>query len=355
MQGHWIYSCPTQAQGDGTGKPNMHRVKRTTGIPKSFLQKVENLDDVGNALVTSDGTLVVATANEAAWNTAQRLARNAITADSDIDPSLVPDELKCRTCQSLVRDATVAPCCQAVFCSTCIERQLLDPGPMHFTCPACRAGLVPDQLEVATETRGKVDEFLRDYSSRQNPTTNDDDDDDKSTENPGADGTPAATNGANSAKSDTASAGAATSTAPAVSTPAVTGPSANNTYIPRPPVQVPPRPRPMGMMPGMMPGMMMGGFPGMPMGQMPFMPGMVPSGMMGQWNGMAPPSAAQAGGPKSDGANSAGYVAPAMDGQTRDGSRGRRDHRSARDSSRTSRDRSRDGRRRGYGRSRERG
>ncbi|KAJ1894458.1 Retinoblastoma-binding protein, partial [Kickxella alabastrina] len=67
MQGHWIYSCPSIGQAnDGTGRSSGHRIKRTTGIPKSFLQKVDNINEVGNALVTSDGTLVVATANEAA-------------------------------------------------------------------------------------------------------------------------------------------------------------------------------------------------------------------------------------------------------------------------------------------------
>ncbi|KAJ2251438.1 Retinoblastoma-binding protein, partial [Coemansia sp. RSA 454] len=272
MQGHWIYSCPTQSQStDGSGKPNMHRVKRTTGIPKSFLQKVENLDDVGNALVTSDGTLVVATANEAAWNTAQRLARNAISTDSDIDSSAIPNELKCTTCQKLVRDAVSTPCCHAVFCSSCVERQLLDPGSMRFMCPACQAGLVPDQLEVAAETRGKADEFLREYSAHQNAANDVVVSDTASTSN-------VATPSLSVQNSSMSAAGVQNDNMPGSAQTAVSAPIASpvvsgvvSTGVQRPPAQVLPRPRPMGMMPGMMPGMMMGGFPGMSMGQMPHM------------------------------------------------------------------------------------
>ncbi|KAJ2442070.1 Retinoblastoma-binding protein [Coemansia sp. RSA 2440] len=300
MQGHWIYSCPTQSQStDGSGKPNMHRVKRTTGIPKSFLQKVENLDDVGNALVTSDGTLVVATANEAAWNTAQRLARNAISTDSDIDSSAIPNELKCTTCQKLVRDAVSTPCCHAVFCSSCVERQLLDPGSMRFMCPACQAGLVPDQLEVAAETRGKADEFLREYSAHQNAANDVVVSDTASTSN-------VATPSLSVQNSSMSAAGVQNDNMPGSAQTAVSAPIASpvvsgvvSTGVQRPPAQVLPRPRPMGMMPGMMPGMMMGGFPGMSMGQMPHMLNMqnmpnmqnmaLPSGMIGQWTGLAPP------------------------------------------------------------------
>ncbi|KAJ2386174.1 Retinoblastoma-binding protein [Coemansia sp. RSA 2611] len=349
-QGHWIYNCPTMSQGLDGSKPGMHRVKRTTGIPKSFLQKVENLDDVGNALVTSDGTLVVATANEAAWKTAQRLSRNAISTDDDIDSSLVPDTLKCNTCAKLVRDAVAAPCCKTVFCSACIEGQLLDPGPMHFTCPKCRSGLVPDQLEVASETRGKVDEFLREYSSRHNA----------------ADESEKPANGTNGASSNIGKPPATTVTvvsaapapAAAIAVPAATtSPAATTAPAPaaqRPPTQVPPRPRPPM---GMVPGMMMGGFPGLPMGQMPFMGGMVPPGMMGQWNGTAPSQDSQPSrGPDNTGrrGSTSEHELPPHESRSRNSSRARRDHSRVRSSSRADRDRSRDShsRRRDYSRER---
>ncbi|KAJ2636405.1 Retinoblastoma-binding protein [Coemansia sp. RSA 1286] len=284
-KGHWIYNCPKNGQqneGGGSVRGGGHRVKRTTGIPKSFLQKVENLDEVGNALVTSDGTLVVATANEAAWNSAQRLSRNVISNDDEIDPSIIPDQLKCNICHKLARDAVTTPCCKTVFCSSCIEKQLLEPGDAHFTCPACNTkDVVPDQLEVADEVRVKVDEFLREYTAKQAGNSN--------------------VGGGERSNTENADSNAVSSTV--VPKPA---------NVVRPPVQIQPRPRAynftpaMGMMP---PGMMMGmgaGFAGM--GAMQPMGGFMPPGMMmhqqrpgmvgpplgmvaGQWNGnmTAPP------------------------------------------------------------------
>ncbi|KAJ2754701.1 Retinoblastoma-binding protein, partial [Coemansia sp. BCRC 34490] len=288
MQGHWIDKCPTLSQpNDGTGRPSGHRIKRTTGIPRSFLQKVDNLDDVGNALVTSDGTLVVATANKAAWDNAQRLTGSTIPTDDAVDASQVPDVLKCYICRNLARDAVTTPCCKTVFCSACIESALLQPGDMRFTCPDCNTkDVVPDQLETASEVRGKVDEFLREYSAKRRQETHDAD-------NKGSD-TAAVAGEGKSAAGDVAASQATTAT---------TQQKSNGSSAPvfRPPVQMQPRPRaPQNM--GMMPphGMMMGsGFPGMPMtmpmGMPPFMmPQYHPhSGMMlgagAPWGAAMPP------------------------------------------------------------------
>ncbi|KAJ1948504.1 Retinoblastoma-binding protein, partial [Linderina macrospora] len=88
IAGHWIHNCPTIGQpSDGNSRNTGHRIKRTTGIPKSFLQKVDRLEEGGNALVTSDGTLVVAQANEAAWNEAQKQSNKLFSTESAVDPS----------------------------------------------------------------------------------------------------------------------------------------------------------------------------------------------------------------------------------------------------------------------------
>ncbi|KAJ1937624.1 Retinoblastoma-binding protein, partial [Linderina pennispora] len=116
------------------------------------------LEEGGNALVTSDGTLVVAQANEAAWNEAQKQSSKLFSTESAIDPSQVPGDLKCPICSQLLRDAVKVPCCDTVYCSECIEQSLLEPGEKHFTCPSCKApGVVPDQLTSADAVRTKVD------------------------------------------------------------------------------------------------------------------------------------------------------------------------------------------------------
>lgn len=61
---HWIQECPTNNDPEFENKP---RIKRTTGIPKSFLQKIEGAPQDGqNVMVMPDGTLVIAKPDECA-------------------------------------------------------------------------------------------------------------------------------------------------------------------------------------------------------------------------------------------------------------------------------------------------
>ena len=62
-KGHWIHDCPTNNDREWDNRP---RFKRTTGIPKSMLKKVEAPTTEGAQsgaslpMVTSDGEYVVA-------------------------------------------------------------------------------------------------------------------------------------------------------------------------------------------------------------------------------------------------------------------------------------------------------
>ena len=59
-KGHWIQDCPTNSDREFDNKP---RIKRTTGIPRSFLKTVDNPDNgPGRAgvMVTPEGGYVVA-------------------------------------------------------------------------------------------------------------------------------------------------------------------------------------------------------------------------------------------------------------------------------------------------------
>lgn len=58
--GHWIQDCPTNNDRAWDDKP---RIKRTTGIPKSFLTVVEGPggdDTPTGVMVTPDGGFVIA-------------------------------------------------------------------------------------------------------------------------------------------------------------------------------------------------------------------------------------------------------------------------------------------------------
>lgn len=63
--GHWIQDCPTNGHKEFDRAP---KIKRTTGIPRSFLKVVDSPDELRasgrGVMVTQDGSVVVAQANE---------------------------------------------------------------------------------------------------------------------------------------------------------------------------------------------------------------------------------------------------------------------------------------------------
>jgi protein MPE1 len=75
-KGHWIQVCPTNDDPNYDNKP---RVKRTTGIPRSFLKTVEkpvemNGDDTTDGvkppsgiMVNAEGEYVIAEPDKASW------------------------------------------------------------------------------------------------------------------------------------------------------------------------------------------------------------------------------------------------------------------------------------------------
>ncbi|OMJ08829.1 putative RING finger protein [Smittium culicis] len=168
--GHWIQECPTLNYDPNLGPApdNTKRVKRTTGIPKSFLQKVEKLEDGKHAMVTSDGTLVVATTNDDPWNEAVRLNKTSMKANIELSlTSNIPNDLKCSICSNLVNNPLLSPCCNSIFCAQCIEQYLLsdsDSLSQNKLCPVCSnpdSVLVYSELTPSNETREKVEAFLK--------------------------------------------------------------------------------------------------------------------------------------------------------------------------------------------------
>ncbi|KAI8059096.1 DWNN domain-containing protein [Gongronella butleri] len=173
QKGHFINQCPTNGDRDYDHHP---RIKRTTGIPKSFLKVIDAPESAvksgtGGLMVTPTGEIVVAQADSSAWN--QHMARAATASSGDVsdwyDSVPVPDYLQCPLSKDLMREASISTCCGASFCDECIRNHLMDH---NFTCPNCNQpvpqgldGLVPN-----TEVRQWIDHYVRQYatSSRQN-------------------------------------------------------------------------------------------------------------------------------------------------------------------------------------------
>ncbi|KAJ1651489.1 Protein mpe1 [Dispira simplex] len=165
QKGHWISDCPTNAD-KSFGQP---RIKRTTGIPKSFLQKIDALPEDKTAMVTADGSLVIAQANEDAWQKIQQYTKNSLATDESLQGIFVPPEFQCHQCHGLLRDAVRTPCCHTAFCDECITRALLDTDSNdHFVCPKCHQGnVVPDQLVTDLPLRRRVEQHIQQWVKSQ--------------------------------------------------------------------------------------------------------------------------------------------------------------------------------------------
>ncbi|KNZ62760.1 hypothetical protein VP01_1225g6 [Puccinia sorghi] len=130
---HWIQACPTNDNPDFEGRP---RIKRTTGIPKSFLQKVENGTPVDgqNVMVTSDGSFVIAKPDNATWKQHKSVVvKNLSAADIENQRPSDPD-LVCSICLKLLKKSVKMVCCSSSFCESCISNYLKTHSSV---CPEC--------------------------------------------------------------------------------------------------------------------------------------------------------------------------------------------------------------------------
>ncbi|KAF9394982.1 E3 ubiquitin-protein ligase rbbp6 [Podila verticillata] len=169
---HWIQFCPTNS--DKSFEPI--GIKKTTGIPKSFLKTVESdvLQSKKGVMVTQDGNLVVAQTNDSAWKKFHEKSRGALTSEEAYATAPVPDDMKCPICRMLLKSAVQAPCCGTNFCDECIRNYLVSPpkGEDPFKCQHCHKSLVPDQLMPNYDLRQRVDLHLRDWAKgRLDPDT----------------------------------------------------------------------------------------------------------------------------------------------------------------------------------------
>ncbi|TFK53422.1 DWNN-domain-containing protein [Heliocybe sulcata] len=154
-KGHWIQDCPTNNDRDFDNKP---RIKRTTGIPRSFLKAVEGPSAAGQGvMVTPEGGYVIAQPDAASWQKQVTHRRGLTEADirerTPTDPSLV-----CPIDNKLFRDAVKVPCCGRQYCEECIQTHLLE---RDFVCPNCGKKIPSlDKLIMDKPTRTKVADYI---------------------------------------------------------------------------------------------------------------------------------------------------------------------------------------------------
>jgi protein MPE1 len=178
-KGHWIQACPTN---DDSSYDNKNRIKRTTGIPRSMLKKIEQedidkLDDQQrqHLMVNAEGEYVFAQADEKTWkkhleqvNASEASKRNAAEDNKEI----VERGLACPIDSRLFVDPMKTPCCGKTYCHDCIENALLDND---LTCPGCETqnisleALVPDE-DVKANIKAYQEEKTNDKQRSRSPT-----------------------------------------------------------------------------------------------------------------------------------------------------------------------------------------
>jgi len=156
-KGHWIQDCPTNNDRDFDNKP---RIKRTTGIPRSFLKAVDNPDSGDlkqGVMVTPEGGYVVAQPDVASWQ--KRVTRSkALTAADVRDRPPTDPSLACPIDNKLFKDAVKTPCCETSYCEECIQTHLLE---RDFMCPKCNKKIPSlDKVVMDKPTRTKVADYI---------------------------------------------------------------------------------------------------------------------------------------------------------------------------------------------------
>ncbi|KAI5833403.1 DWNN-domain-containing protein [Schizophyllum commune Tattone D] len=157
QKGHWIKDCPTNNDRDYDNRP---RIKRTTGIPRSFLKAVENPDGATlgqGVMVTPEGGYVVAQPDLASWQ--KQVQRPKGLTEAEVRERPPSDEsLSCPIDNKLFRDAVKTPCCGTSYCEECIQTHLLE---RDFICPSCGKKIPSlDKLLVDKPARTRVWDYI---------------------------------------------------------------------------------------------------------------------------------------------------------------------------------------------------
>uniref|UniRef100_A0A8D0FVR8 Uncharacterized protein n=1 Tax=Strix occidentalis caurina TaxID=311401 RepID=A0A8D0FVR8_STROC len=134
--GHYIKNCPRNGDSNFESVP---RLKKSTGIPRSFMAEVEDPNTKG-AMLTKTGRYAIPVIVEAYARgkkekpsfLPEEPSSSSLSSTSD-DPIL--EELLCFICKEIIADAVVIPCCGNSYCDECIRTALLDSE--ERTCPAC--------------------------------------------------------------------------------------------------------------------------------------------------------------------------------------------------------------------------
>lgn len=147
-------------------------MKRTTGIPRSFLKTVEKptaaiandgtIDETkqpAGVMINAEGEWVVAEPDQASWDQYQARTKVAAAAQEEAargDKALQEKGLECPIDKRLFIEPAYTPCCKKTYCMECITNTLLDND---LKCPHCARENVPvDDLMPDEEMAKRIRE-----------------------------------------------------------------------------------------------------------------------------------------------------------------------------------------------------
>jgi protein MPE1 len=153
-------------------------VKRTTGIPRSFLKTVEKPAVLSNdgttddaklptgVMVNAEGEYVIAEPDKASWEQFQAKTKSSAEAQKAAaagDKELQERGLECSIDKRIFIDPMKTPCCEKTYCNECITNALIESD---FTCPGCQTdGVLIDDLKPDDETSSKIKAYLEEKNA----------------------------------------------------------------------------------------------------------------------------------------------------------------------------------------------
>ncbi|XP_076772410.1 E3 ubiquitin-protein ligase RBBP6-like [Arvicanthis niloticus] len=157
--GHYIKNCPTNGDKNFATGP---RIKKSTGIPTSFLMKVKDPNMKG-AMLTNTGKYAIPIIDAEAYAIGKKekppfLPEEPSPSSEEGDP--IPEELLCLICRDIPTDAVVIPCCGNSYCDECIRTALLESD--EHTCPTCHENDVSPDALVANKSLRQANFDFRD-------------------------------------------------------------------------------------------------------------------------------------------------------------------------------------------------
>merc|ERR1719356_324892 len=166
-ESHWIWECPTNDDPD-----HMKKVRTAKGVPRQFLKKVSSIEEgqeqsaggVTFTLPGHSGHYIIAHQNasyeEQKLRVGDTVQEKVTTAFSE-GAKRVEESLKCPLCHQLFRQAVLAPCCGATFCSDCVVDRLHHSSIEHGRCPGCSEEVLAHQLVANEDIRKQVEQVSR--------------------------------------------------------------------------------------------------------------------------------------------------------------------------------------------------